>query len=1841
MTVARNLYKLCGVGGVEISFRGYWIDPFESNRLSEEIAMKRIISSRKSSPKQNRRLLECLECRHLLAAEPVISEIQTNNTNSLLDEDGETSEWIEIHNPSSDESIDLGGWFLTDNQLQLTKWQFPAKTIPPNESIVVFASGKDRANQEQLHTNFRLDEEGFVGLVEPDGQTVAYEIASYPELRENESYGLTHSQEVIRLIGDETQAKIFVPADDSFQRTWTEDAFDDSGWNVVDMPVGYETPQAGFRLFDSFDNLGDRWTLDIPDGGTSTVQVADGRLVIDLPRDQHLYRENPLAPLVYQDLDALSGEINLVTKLDTSTVRMNGGIVVVDPTTNRPVLVLEYDRGLRVRLRNAEGESVGANTVIREPNMYLRLNRNAETGKWNGFFRTTEADEWTMIEAENGGIELPLVAIPKAGLFAASGTSAGTVRFDFFEMNVSDAEPFLVNEIASDLNATLRDQNSSLYMRIPFQMESDPAELDSLAIGAQFDDGFVAYLNGQEIVRQNAPQDLTWNSQATENREGITAPIVTQSFDISANISSLKQGENVLAIHGLNFSSSDRDFFFNASMVGLDFVGQSVGIMVNPTPGTLNSMRAAPSPQIVAEQGVFVDETSVSIALDGDDPELAIHYTLDGSEPTLDSPRYIGPLMLTESAMLQAKTFDIAEAKRFDDSRTESGTFIGIDETITQTDSDLPVLVLDTLRHRLQNAPSGGLQDAFVPANAVLFEKDELTGRTRLDNNLTNYLGRVGIRDGTIAAPDGTGGQPKPTMIMDTWGTRGTRVGDNEAVELLGMPADSQWVLYAPYVFDRTLIHEQFAFELSRQMGHYAPRFREVEVYLNERTGFVSDSHYAGVYVLIEFPKQAAHRIAVDELNPSITATPEQDRAENISGGYVWYIDRQLPGNPALEVGGQLLNWIQPQSPRSREVEDDQRVTDTQLEWVENHFSEMVDSLNDTESPRAYENYIDVESWIDYHLLSVLMFDVDALRLATFVTKDRNEKIAMGPIWDTDRALESADDRDDNPNVWRSESGDRGTDFFGNTSQEWWGDLFQNTSFWQSYVDQWQDLRLNILSDENIEATVTRLAEVVRESSERNFAAHRAVRPRSGSSYPNNRLDRTWQGEVNNMLTWLKERAAFIDSNFSIMPTLQIGDEVVQHASSVVDIASGETIILDAPQISFVDDAVLVSGENGVAEASFFVPVNDDLGESWTAVGFDDTNWTRGGLGVGFGESNGFEENITTNIRPTDVHPDATNVLMRIPFQLGEVETADQLVLRMKYDDGFVVHLNGERILQHNLRDPAAWNSRARSHRNSEAIEFEDFDLTEHFDKLRVGENILAIRGINSSSNSNDLLFQPSLVLRDFEFGRSNDSTIYYTLDGTDPRGLDGEPTEQALVAEGGVPIVVRSGHKIFARNLDTSDRGVQAGIVGTDWSGPLQLRVVSNEICADHNVSQRELSIPQGAIDVRDVNGNLQSDIVSAEGNWYGFDNRLGTFERNGKTNLGSLEAIAWSDVNGDGRTDAIGITPGLAGSDTVSWSEALDDGRSFGAANVITHDDGQFHSIDSFDVDRDGDSDIVADSELTGIVWFENLDGDGHFNSMQSLGIDSRFEFLTSHDVDSDGLSDLIVSSDQQRIHWLRNNGQQEPFVDVIPISRNADVSSLMVVNLNDDQTTHLILRSFDGDSILVYQQDGRGFSVATLPSPETTAMTVLDVDRDNDLDVVANSNGTLSWFANQEAGSRFSDAQPIAAGIHADALFAGDFDGDGIGELLTSSNESGVSLLHLNCQQPVIGDSNRDGIFNSADLTHVFQAGEFEDSIDGNSAFEEGDWNGDGDFNSADFVFAFKNGDYSFATKPNKSN
>jgi hypothetical protein len=91
-----------------------------------------------------------------LNATPVISEFMADNDTVLADEDGDFSDWIEIHNPDGNE-VDLDGYFLTDKASNLDKWRIPAVTIPAGGYLVIFASDKDRSNPEaELHTSFKL-----------------------------------------------------------------------------------------------------------------------------------------------------------------------------------------------------------------------------------------------------------------------------------------------------------------------------------------------------------------------------------------------------------------------------------------------------------------------------------------------------------------------------------------------------------------------------------------------------------------------------------------------------------------------------------------------------------------------------------------------------------------------------------------------------------------------------------------------------------------------------------------------------------------------------------------------------------------------------------------------------------------------------------------------------------------------------------------------------------------------------------------------------------------------------------------------------------------------------------------------------------------------------------------------------------------------------------------------------------------------------------------------------------------------------------------------------------------------------------------------------------------------------------------------------------------------------------------------------------------------------------------------------------------------------------------------------------------------------------------------------
>ncbi len=131
-------------------------------------------------------------------ASAYISEFMASNTRGLSDDDGERSGWIEIHNGGT-ATINLNGWFLTDNATNLTRWRFPGVALLPDKYLVVFASAKNRTNDPaHLHTNFRLNSKGgYLALVGLATNVVSEFSPKYPKQSVDVSYGRVRGEPAI------------------------------------------------------------------------------------------------------------------------------------------------------------------------------------------------------------------------------------------------------------------------------------------------------------------------------------------------------------------------------------------------------------------------------------------------------------------------------------------------------------------------------------------------------------------------------------------------------------------------------------------------------------------------------------------------------------------------------------------------------------------------------------------------------------------------------------------------------------------------------------------------------------------------------------------------------------------------------------------------------------------------------------------------------------------------------------------------------------------------------------------------------------------------------------------------------------------------------------------------------------------------------------------------------------------------------------------------------------------------------------------------------------------------------------------------------------------------------------------------------------------------------------------------------------------------------------------------------------------------------------------------------------------------------------------------------------
>ncbi|MBN2508247.1 MAG: lamin tail domain-containing protein [Verrucomicrobia bacterium] len=139
----------------------------------------------------------------------------------------------------------------------------------------------------------------------------------------------------------------------------------------------------------------------------------------------------------------------------------------------------------------------------------------------------------------------------------------------------------------------MQNVNQTVYIRIPFNV-TDPSLLETLTMEMEYDDGFIAYINGHQVAADNAPASPTWNSAAPNNRSDSTA-VVPATFNLTASLGYLKVGVNVLAIQGLNNGVGSSDLLMRPKIVATtrDTGLSELRYFPEPTPGVGNNLGLA------------------------------------------------------------------------------------------------------------------------------------------------------------------------------------------------------------------------------------------------------------------------------------------------------------------------------------------------------------------------------------------------------------------------------------------------------------------------------------------------------------------------------------------------------------------------------------------------------------------------------------------------------------------------------------------------------------------------------------------------------------------------------------------------------------------------------------------------------------------------------------------------------------------------------------------------------------------------------------------------------------------------------------------------------------------------------------------------------------------------------------------------------------------------------------------------------------------------------------------------------------------------------------------------
>lgn len=349
-------------------------------------------------------------------------------------------------------------------------------------------------------------------------------------------------------------------------------------------------------------------------------------------------------------------------------------------------------------------------------------------------------------------------------------------------------------------------------------------------------------------------------------------------------------------------------------------------------------------------------------------------------------------------------------------------------------------------------------------------------------------------------------------------------------------------------------------------------------------------------------------------------------------------------------------------------------------------------------------------------------------------------------------------------------------------------------------------------------------------------------------------------------------------------------------------------------------------------------------------------------------------------------------------------------------------------------------------------------------------------------------------------------------------------------------------------------------------------------------------------------------------------------------------------ADFDGDGDLDVVAVASDFF-SPQVVWFRNLDGRGNFSGALRVPSAAFNPSRIVVGDLDGDNDIDLaIASTQDSRVDIFLNTDGLGKWSNSQTIqDVPPYIPTLSLGDVDGDRDLDLaVLSTYNSALVWFRNDGTGNFGNASAPIQDLASPAAMEWVDLDRDGDVDWLVTSNLSEAITWLENtDGKGTWSAPqtiserLNNPQTVHLA--DLDGDGDLDTLSASytDSRIVWYRNnsQLAGDLNLDgaANSLDLDLWCQAFLAGVTDSRLDRNQDSVIDSSDFEFLLTQEIKRRWGDANLDGLFNSADLILIFQAGLYDQPLVGQATWSTGDWNCDGQFSSSDLILALQRSEY----------